>query len=123
MAQEPINPEEPVFNETEPQVEEITSDDKLWALLAYIFAPWVSIILMLMEDKKDRPFIKYHNAQALILGIAIIALSIVLGATVVGLCVPVVLWIVMIYWGIQAYNGEYVEIPFVTKFAKDQGWM
>lgn len=42
---------------------EVTSDDKLWALLAYIFSPLVPIILMLMEDKKNRPFIKAHNAH------------------------------------------------------------
>ena len=33
---------------------EITSDDKLWALLAYIFSPLVPIIILLMEDKKSR---------------------------------------------------------------------
>ncbi len=30
----------------------ISSDDKLWALLSYLFTPIIPIILMLMEDKK-----------------------------------------------------------------------
>ena len=41
--------------------ESVTSDDKLWALLSYILSPIVPIILLLMEDKKNRPFIKYHS--------------------------------------------------------------
>ncbi|MBT7781960.1 MAG: hypothetical protein HN741_03435, partial [Anaerolineae bacterium] len=56
--------EEPIMTE-----EEITSDDKLWAALAYFFSPIVSIIILLMDDKKDRAFIKAHNVQALVAGI------------------------------------------------------
>jgi len=48
---------------------DITSDDKLWVLLAYIFSPLVPVIILLMADKKDRPFIKANNIQALIWGI------------------------------------------------------
>lgn len=101
---------------------EITSDDKLWALLAYIFSPLVPIILMLMEDKKNRPFIKAHNAQALVLGIIEVVLYVALGWVFVGLCLGFVLWIAMIYWGIQAYNGKMVTIPVITDFVKNQGW-
>jgi len=46
----------------------ITSDDKLWALLAYVLTPVLPIIILLMADKKDRPFIRAHNIQALIWG-------------------------------------------------------
>jgi uncharacterized protein len=102
--------------------EEITSDDKLWSLLTYVFSPIVSIIIMLMEDKKNRPFIKAHNMQALVLGVIEAVLYIVIGWTVVGLCVPLLLWVAMIYWGIQAYQGKYVTVPVVTDFVKKQGW-
>ena len=114
MSEEPINAE-PVFD--------ITDDDKLWALLAYIFAPLVSIIVLLMDEKKARPFIKYHSTQALALGVLNFVLSIVLGATVVLACVPVFVWFAMIYWGVKAYQGEYVEIPGLTNFMKGQGWL
>lgn len=110
--------QEPIYNEGE-----ITSDDKLWALLAYIFAPLVSLIVLLMEDKKERPFIKYHSAQALALGILNTILSVVLGATVVLACVPIFIWFAMIYWGVKAYQGEYVKIPMLTDFMKGQGWL
>jgi uncharacterized membrane protein len=109
MTQQPINPD-------------ITSDDKLWTLLAYILSPLIPIVLMLMEDKKNRPFIKYHNAQALILGIIEVVLYIAIGWTVFGLCVPVLLWFYMIYCGIKAYQGEHVVVPVITNWAKKQGW-
>ncbi|MCJ7736042.1 MAG: hypothetical protein MUQ10_01835, partial [Anaerolineae bacterium] len=48
--------------------EEITKDDKLWSLLSYIFAPLIGIILLFIEDKKDRPFIKYNAWVSIVLG-------------------------------------------------------
>jgi uncharacterized membrane protein len=93
---------------------EITSDDKLWALLAYIFSPLVPIIIMVMEDKKNRPFLKAHNAQALILGIIAVITS--------SFCIGILVWFYMIYLGIQAYNGKLVEVPVITNLCKGQGW-
>lgn len=34
-----------------------------------------------------------------------------------------ILFLVMIYWGIKAYQGEYVTIPVITDFIKKQGWV
>lgn len=93
---------------------EVTSDDKLWALLAYIFSPLVPIILMLMEDKKNRPFIKAHNGQALILGIITVLTS--------GFCIGILVWLYAIYLGFQAYQGKLVNVPVITDFVKGQGW-
>jgi uncharacterized protein len=93
---------------------EITSDDKLWALLAYIFSPLVPIIILVMEDKKNRPFLKAHNAQALILGIIMVITS--------TFCIGLLVWFYQIYLGIQAYNGKTVEIPVITNLCKNQGW-
>ena len=101
---------------------DVTSDDKLWALLAYVLTPIVPIIILLMEDKKNRPFLRAHNAQALVVGVINIILSVVLGWTVVLACVPFIIWLVCIYWGIQAYGGKTVNIPVVTNFVKNQGW-
>jgi uncharacterized membrane protein len=95
---------------------EITDDDKLWALLAYLLTPVVPIILLLMEDKKDRPFIKAHNMQALVFGVV----AYIIGSFTC--CVPIVGLVLAIMWGIKAYNGELVEIPVITDFCKNQGW-
>jgi uncharacterized membrane protein len=101
---------------------DITSDDKLWALLTYVLSPIVPIIILLMEDKKNRPFIKYHNIQALVLGVINVVLSVALGWTLVLACIPLIIWLVMVYWGFQAYQGQWVKIPVVTDFVKNQGW-
>jgi uncharacterized membrane protein len=102
---------------------DITSDDKLWALLSYILTPIVPIILLLMEDKKNRPFLKYHGMQALVWGIILYVVCIVLSFIIVGLCLWAVGGIITIYWGIKAYQGEWVKIPLITDFVKNQGWV
>jgi uncharacterized membrane protein len=102
--------------------EEISSDDKLWAMLAYVLSPIVPIIILLMEDKKKRPFIREHNMQALILGITYIILGFILSFTVVLACVPLLVWFYMIYLGFQAYQGQSVKIPVITDLVKNQGW-
>lgn len=101
---------------------EITDDDKLWALLAYVFTPLIPVILLLMEDKKDRPFIKAHNVQALVWGLVVSIVSSILAFVLVGVCTGIVGWGFSIYWGFKAYQGEMVNIPVVTDFVKNQGW-
>jgi uncharacterized membrane protein len=101
----------------------ITSEDKTWALLAYIFTPLVPIILLLIEDKKNRPFLKAHYPQALAFGIVAWVVSGVLSPVVgLGCIIWVATLIFQIIWGIKAYNGEYVTIPVITDFVKKQGW-
>ncbi len=92
----------------------LTQDDKLWALLSYIFMPLIGIVVLLMEDKKNRPFLKYHAIVSIILGILTIVLS--------GVCIGVLFWFYGIYIGIKAYQGETVTVPVITDFVKNQGW-
>lgn len=91
---------------------EITSDDKLWAALAYVLSPIVPIIILLMPDKKDRPFIKAHNTQALVLGIITVITS--------TFCVGILVWFYQLYCGYQAYQGQYIEIPLISNLVKSQ---
>lgn len=99
---------------------DVTSDDRLFAALAYVFSPLVPIILLLMEDKKNRPFIRAHNAQALAIGVVMIILVPIVAAVTFG-CGSI-LWFIMLYWAYKAYKGEYVTIPVITDFVKNQGW-
>jgi uncharacterized membrane protein len=102
---------------------EITSDDKLWAALAYVFTPVVPIILMLMEDKKNRPFIKAHNGQALAWGVVFYVVGMISSFTVFLPCILFPLgWILEFYWAYKAYQGEFITIPVITNFVKGQGW-
>ena len=101
---------------------DLTSQDKLMAALSYPIG-LVAIVILLVEDMKNRPFQKYHAVQALAVNIILVVLWIVLGWTVFLACVPLLLWLVTIYWAIKAYQGEIFEIPGLTNFLKGQGWI
>ncbi|PKN93148.1 MAG: hypothetical protein CVU44_12025 [Chloroflexi bacterium HGW-Chloroflexi-6] len=96
---------------------EITSDDKLWGLLSWLFAPIVGVIVLLMDDKKNRPFLKYHAVSS----IAFTVVAYVITTLTVG-CGAVIL-LLNIWFAIKAYQGEYVTIPVITDFVKKQGWV
>ncbi len=111
MSEQPVSPD-------------ATSDDKLWSALAYVFAPIVGIIVLLMEDKKSRPFIKFNAVQSIVASIAFWIVSTILITVTIGfggLCVPL-LWLVFLYWAYQSYQGQNVRIPLVSDFIRNQGW-
>jgi len=102
---------------------DVTSDDKLWAALAYVFTPLVPIIVLLIADKKDRPFIKAHNMQALIWGIVLYVIGAVTSPILgLGCLIWLVGFLIQLYWAYQAYQGKMVTIPVLTDFVKKQGW-
>ena len=100
---------------------DITQDDRLWAALSWIpispLWPVFAIVALLLEDKKDRPFVRYHAVLSLATGVILIPLSIVTCG-----CAALI-YIVFFYWAYIAYQGQTVEIPFVTDFARNQGWI
>ena len=107
------------YEEVTPESVEATDDDRLWAALAWIpispLWPIIAIILLLMPEKRERPYIKYHAMLALITGVVGILLSF--------LCVGVIILIAMFYYAFKAYQGERVNIPVLTDFAENQGWV
>jgi uncharacterized membrane protein len=100
---------------------EITSDDKLWAALSYVFSPLVPIIMLLIEEKKNRPYIKFHAVQSLVVGIVLFIVVPIIATFTFG-C-GTILWFIMFYWAYKAYQGERINIPIVTDFVKNQGWV
>jgi uncharacterized protein len=102
---------------------ESTSDDRLWVLLGYIFSPLIPIIVLLMADKKDRPFIKAHNMQALILGAAEWVINLVLTPLAgVGCITGIIFLVINIVYGVKANKGEVFDIPVISNFVRQQGW-
>jgi len=105
----------------------ITSDDKMWGLLSYLFTPIVPIIILLLEEKKNRPFIKSHYIQALAWGVASYVIISILAASIILLPLAGIAGIAVlvfnILWGIKAYQGEHVTIPVITDFVKKQNWV
>jgi uncharacterized membrane protein len=107
-----------------PMSADATSDDKLWAALGYPIV-LIAIIMLLMEDKKARPFIKYHAVQSIAANIVFFVVATVLAVVTLGfggICAPL-LWLIFLYWAYQAYQGQMFQIPFVTNFIKNQGWV
>ncbi len=97
----------------------VSDDDRLWAALSWIpispIWPIVAIILLLVEDKRDRPFVKYHAVLSLLTGVVGILLSV--------FCVGIIILVAMFYFALKAYQGETVRIPLLTDFAEKQGWV
>ena len=100
---------------------EITSDDRLWAALSWIpitpLWPIFAIVALVMDDKKDRAFIRYNAVLSIATGVILIPLTIVTCG-----CAALV-YLVFFYWAYVAYQGETVEIPLVSDFARKQGWV
>jgi uncharacterized membrane protein len=101
---------------------DVTSDDKLWALLGYILTPLVPVIILLMPDKKDRPFLKAHNSQALVLGIIEWVINFALSFIFIGCVTSIATIIYNVYLGVKANRGETFDIPFISNFVRQQGW-
>jgi len=106
----------------QPASGDVTSDDKLWAALASVFTPIVPIIILVMADKKDRPFIKAHNMQALIWGVVLYVIVAITSAFIIGLCIWPLGLLLQLWWAYQAYQGQLITIPLLTDFIKNQGW-
>jgi uncharacterized membrane protein len=101
----------------------VTNDDKLWAALAWVI-PLIAIVMLLMEDKKNRPFQKYHAVNSLAFNVVFFILLTIISVVTFGFggCLGI-LWFISLYWAYQAYQGVLVEIPVVTNFVKNQGWV
>ena len=97
-----------------------TSDDRLWALIIYILAPWISLFMLIfMRDQETSPFLSYHTIQALAWGVSWIVLT----ALGIGICLFPFIIIYSVYLGIKAYRGEVFEIPLLTRFLLNMGWI
>ena len=93
-------------------------NDKIIAALAYIFCPVLGIIV-LVTDMKNKPFLKYHAYQSIVVGIALVVLYTILGITVVGLCASPLLIVAQFYFAYQAYATGIFTIPLVTDLTKN----
>ncbi len=102
MSQEPMSPN-------------ITDDDKLWAMLSYLI-PLIAVVVLFMEDKKNRPYIKFSAVQSIAVTVVI---SII--ATVTAGCGSILIF-AQLYWAYLAYQGQDIKIPMVTDFIHNQGW-
>ena len=107
-------PEEPIDDL------EITSDDRIWAAVAYLFSPLSPVFIYFMRDKRSRPFIRAHFIQAFFSGIGILLIGIPLAFFTLG-CASVI-WLIFPFWAYRAYHGNYINIPLITGYIMRQNW-
>jgi uncharacterized membrane protein len=118
-----------------------TSDDRLMSMLAWLTMvvlqlPIVSVIQLLSTNTKDRLFQRHHAVTSLLFYAAGIVYEILAGIvyTILGTltlgCGFACLWIIFLvphalalYYGLQAYNGKLLELPVLSKFGREQGWI
>ena len=91
-----------------------TEEDRLWSLLSFLFPPLLGIIVLLIEDKKNRPVLRYHAIVSIVVGVLSVVLSFA--------CIGILIWVYSIVLGIKAYQGNVVEVPVISDFVRNQGW-
>jgi uncharacterized membrane protein len=128
------------FASTGAQVES-SSDDRLmsalaWLTLVLLQLPIVSVIQLLSPTTKDRPFQRHHAITSLLFFAAAMVYEVgaaivytILGALTLG-CGYACLWVIFflphalgLYYALQAYNGKTIELPVLSNFGRQQGWM
>lgn len=123
----------------EPAAAPPSENEKLLAGLSYlsqILVPAVlPVILLLAEETKRSTFLRHHAVHSLALLVATIIyeLAALLVYVVISLVVPCLVcmaWIlflvpvgVLVYYGVKAFLGNYVDIPYLTKFLVGNSWV
>lgn len=71
----------------------------------------------------DDDLVKFHSAQSVAWGVAIVIVSYVLMITIIGAFLLPLWWLVaLLSWVmlmLKAYNGEYYALPVVGKYAQE----
>ena len=125
----------------EERAEEVSDDDRLMAMLAWLSMvilqiPLVSLVLLISEANKNRPFQRFHAVNSILFWVAgfayeVIALIVYIVLSLITLgCLALFLWPIFflphlfaLYYAYQAYRGQRNEIPFITDLARGQGWI
>ncbi len=132
-----VPPVSPIVSSTD-----INDNDKLIAALSYLLTPLVGIIILLVDTMKARPYQRYHAIQSIGLFVAELAFYVlacilttvcggILAATIVlaplAICMSLLFFLPLIpniYYTYVAYaKPSYFEIPYLTKFMQQQGWL
>mgnify|MGYP007022320684 CR=1 FL=1 len=90
----------------------VNDDEKLWALLMYLFTIMAPITLFALKDKLESPYIHYHARQATA-WLCVAAVFIILSPCTLGL-LALATGCGTIFFAYKAYTGEVFEIPFLT---------
>lgn len=113
----------PPFNASD-----ISQDDKMMAMLAYIlgvFTGFVGPLILWLLKKDQSKFVAYHALQALLLHAAVTVgyfLSGILMVVLIGMVTLPAFWILGLVFsilaGLAANKGDWYEIPVLGKIAR-----
>ena len=117
----PVPPQPPA--PSQPGAQSGLSDNAAGALAYVTIIP--AIIFLIVEPYNKNSYIRFHSWQSIFLGIAFVAIHIVLGIIpLIGWLVLMlldlgflVLWIVVI---LKALKGERFQLPVIGKYAAQQ---
>ncbi len=118
-----------------------SDDDHLLSMLAWLSMvilqlPIVSVLQLVSTESRQRSFQRHHAITSLLFYAAAIVYEIlativfVILTTVTLGCGAVCLWLLFLvphalglYYAFQAFGGKRVELPFLSAFARQQGWL
>ena len=117
----------------------LTDNERLLGGLSYlsqVIVPAVlPVVLMLTDETQRSDYVRYHAVHGLALFVAseIYSLAVVIVFVVTGAIAPVLTcltwllflapFVAMVYYGVQAFQGQRTEIPYLTRFLRDSHWL
>ena len=137
MSEVPPVPPTPPPSAVPPSMSGTADNDRLMVALEYLITPIVPILALVSQDMKNRALLNYHAIQALGLFVAELLLSVVacvifFACSIVSMGIlAVCLWVLFflpvipqIYYAYIGYtNPTFFEIPTLTQFMVQQGWL
>jgi uncharacterized membrane protein len=93
-----------------------SSDSKLWAALSYPI--WIVALFVIFTEKKNDKWLAFHAYQALILGLVLWAIIFVTSWFFIGCLLAPLAFLVELYYGYKAYQGEKFKIPTIGDMAE-----
>lgn len=91
------------------------STNTVMAVLAYL---GILIVVSLVTDAKNDPFVKYHIKQGIVLLVAYIICGFIIWVPIIGWLLGVVLFVLFIMGVMNALNGQQKPLPIIGQFAE-----
>lgn len=91
------------------------SSNTLMAVLCYF---GILVLIPLLTDAKNDPFVKFHIKQGLVLLIAYVITGFIFWVPFVGWLISLVLFVFFIMGIINAASGKETPLPVIGKFAE-----
>jgi uncharacterized membrane protein len=91
------------------------SNNTLMAALAYL---GILVIVPLLTDAKNDPFVKYHIKQGLVLLIAYVICGFIVWVPIIGWLLGVLLFVLFIMGLMNVFAGKQQPLPVIGKYAE-----